>query len=126
MSKFKVGDTVFHVGRGLGKVVCVDTSTIDKDMAVEVLTYEVQTNWFTIDGRSHLEHSIPQLYTLAEARKMGFDIPKVKIKKKVTKWLVIHFQGYPAVIFDTLEEAMQHSARLDKIVELSGEYEVEE
>jgi hypothetical protein len=126
MSKFKVGDTVFHVGRGLGKVICVDTTTKDKDMAVEVLTYGVQANWFTIDGRSHLEHSIPQLYSLEEARKMGFNVPKIKIKKKITKWLVIHSYGYPAAIFDTEEEALIHINKADTIVELTGEYEVEE
>lgn len=85
--KFKVGDKVFHVGYGVGQVHDIHQFAEDTlSTCVEFSnTRSRRLEWFTVDGMSHVDHIVPQLYTLAEARKMGFDVPKVK--KSKTVWL---------------------------------------
>lgn len=89
MSKFQVGDRVFHIGLGAGKVTEIDPTIVHGEDAVDV-RFDADPNLvfdFALDGRYCREHTIPQLYTAEEARKMGFDVPKEKIKKSKTLWL---------------------------------------
>ena len=85
MSKFKVGDTVFHIGHGVGVVIEIADETTYWNSDVVSVKFNDDWNCFTIDGRFSKIHKFPQLYTLAEARKMGFDVPKVK--KSKTLWV---------------------------------------
>lgn len=72
--KFKVGDKVFHVGWGVGRIVTICPSgpypicAVFQDHAV--------SGTFTEDGRGSEDHPIPQLLTLEEARAKGYEVPK--------------------------------------------------
>lgn len=80
--KFKVGDKVFHVGHGVGTVLSNDVAANNPLMVTFMDGYRLR---FLYDGREEYYHTIPQLYTLPEARKMGFEVPKEK--KTKTLWV---------------------------------------
>ena len=128
MSKFKVGDKVFHVGHGIGTVVTIDKNFI-LSVAVEFNKHLMLS--FLSDGRAYSNHTIPQLYTLEDARKMGFDIPKQKVKKTIEQWAnvypdgtyTVHFTEDAANAFILLNDSI---IRRIACVKLTGEYEVEE
>lgn len=128
VSKFKVGDKVFHVGHGLGEVIAVDSGVAEP---IWVLFGEPDTvcrvkERFTLDGRYQTSHSVPSLLTLGEARAKGYDVPKQRVKKKITRWVNV-YRYYESDAFST-KEAADHLATPDRItcVELTGEYFVEE
>jgi hypothetical protein len=79
MSKFNVGDKVFHVGYGIGTVT---SSYSDFTFGVNVdFDINQRQDTFTADGRLYEEHIMPSLLTLQEARDKGYDVPKEKVKK---------------------------------------------
>ena len=127
MSKFKVGDKIFHVGRGVGTVV---TITGNHTLPVTVKFDHITLN-FSSDGKAYSDHTIPQLYTLEDARKMGFDTPKQKVKKIIEQWAnvypdgtyTVHFTEDAANAFNLLNDS---NIRRITCVKLTGEYEVEE
>jgi hypothetical protein len=131
MSKFQVGDRVFHVGWGVGMVFQVDDSQPHSDRALSVGFFAPNsgkpcTVFFTLDGRFFLFHTIPQILTLEEARVKGYEIPKVKVKKIIKQWSVVASNGVITHTFDCLKKAAQYQGLGDSVVELTGEYEVEE
>ena len=124
MSKFKVGDKVFHVGNGVGKVVRNDKLNTDYDIGVEFAGHG-QVG-FCHDGKYHNHHKIPQLYTLEEARKMGFEVPKQKLKKTINLWVNVYSDRLGPSIYESEEIAKNNSSNAITCVKLTGEYEVEE
>ena len=40
-----------------------------------------EDEFFTRDGKLYDKHTLPCLYTLEEAREMGFEVPREKVKK---------------------------------------------
>jgi len=82
MSKFNVGDRVFHVGYGVGKV-----KSIRKDSEYPVVFESKSTFFnvsFTADGRLLESHDLPQLLTVEEARAKGYHVPVKKWRWVVT------------------------------------------
>jgi hypothetical protein len=131
MSKFKVGDKVFHVGMGVGMVFQADDSQPHSDCALGVSFFapnngKPYTVLFTLNGMYHLLHTIPQILTLDEAKAKGYEIPKVKVKKIIKQWSVVDSSGVITYTFDCLKKAARYQGLGDSVVELTGEYEVEE
>lgn len=117
MSKFKVGDKVFHVGYGVGTVTDVDWADgcpVTAAFSNDVIYY------FLDDGRGSRTHAIPQLYTLAEARKMCFDVPKEK--KSKTLWLYYNIASRNFIT--TVEREPNQVGYLEK--EITFEWEEEQ
>lgn len=81
MSKFKVGDKVYHVIHG------VHTIFHSRDGYFRAISVDGTDCGFYADGKDWGEHQNPAVYTLEEARKMGFDILEEKLKKSKTLWV---------------------------------------
>lgn len=135
MSKFKVGDTVYNIRKG----VCVVINTCDGSeypLKVRRLGSEHYSSFnedgFTEDGRWGSKDVNPTLLTIDEARAKGYDVPKVKRKvtKTISRWANVYPDEHLIACNDyhTREEA-DSNANLSKriaCVELTGTYEVEE
>lgn len=124
MSKFKVGDRVYDVRKGLCTIAVINTDCGS--------TYPIMTtagDGFTLDGRWDRRDANPTLLTAEEARAKGYDVPKIKRKgtKEVKIWVNIYPDGEVGNNHPTKEEADKH-ASIDRIacVKLTGTYEVEE
>lgn len=72
MSKFKVGDRVFHVGHGIGVVYGISETKFPIGVSFD----SGFASSFTRDGFYHEPHTIPQLLTLEEAKAKGYDVPE--------------------------------------------------
>ena len=79
MSKFNVGDRVFHVGYGLGVVSSLDYGTYP--LCVRFDSVGVEVIGFSMEGKYSTRHLIPSLLTLDEAKAKGYDVPKEKVKR---------------------------------------------
>jgi hypothetical protein len=124
MNKFNVGDKVFHVGHGIGEVYKIDLTIYNDDVAMEVhFGNPYQRLGFTIDGRYSMIHKVPQLLTLEEARAKGYDVPKVKVKKKVTKWVnsLNGMMGF--ILYDSPELAKRHAHPIETQCKIECEVE---
>lgn len=126
MSKFTVGQKVFHMGWGIGTVTSVSHT---EPFPVRVDFANNQMEWFTQDGAMNVGYKIPQLYSLDEARKMGFDIPRQKVTKEIKVWKI-----YNTMIKDFESVTLEYTADLGWVdatphlipVLLSGKLEIKE
>jgi hypothetical protein len=73
MSKFNVGDKVFHVGHGPGVIYAIT----ETDYPIGVLYENGFASSFTKEGLYHGGHTVPQLLTLEEAKAKGYAVPVV-------------------------------------------------
>lgn len=88
MSKFKVGQKVYCITKGLGEVV--DTSTQSTDLSIRVIFCRDYYCWFTGTGKFNTNDFNPTLLTLEEARAKGYDVPKQKIVKEKTVYINLY------------------------------------
>lgn len=105
--KFKPGDKVWDVRYGaveLDEYISIAYPFVSKESGL----------CYTVDGKDHLNSKYPVLYTLEEARKMGFPVPPEK-KKKVKRWLYGYVKGFKwrnTEDFYTEKEAEKHWIKL--------------
>lgn len=121
MSKFKVGDIVYSLMRGVCKVVSI---VMERQLAV--LDINGDTIIFSLDGRYFTDDLNPTLLTLEEARAKGYNVPKQRVKKTRTAWVNVYPEGCDDVIYSCLLDAeiLKNSKRV-ACVEVTYEYEEE-
>lgn len=126
MSKFRVGDKVFHVGYGMGKVLSIDPTIFNGDDALVVFLDDLyQPLTFTLDGRRSMTHKVPQLLTLEEARAKGYDVPKQKVKKARTGWVNVYPQVTGGMYMSKEQADVNASGNRIDCVQITFEYEVD-
>lgn len=90
--QYKTGDKVFSVIYGIGAIYELGGSDdiISKSLTKYPLKIRFKDcfRYYTYDGFYTVLDKYPELYTLENAKKMGFDVPKEKLKAtgKVT-WM---------------------------------------
>lgn len=82
MGKFNVGDKVYHIRSGMGKIIEVG---INGTYPV-IVDVDATCMSFTVDGKYHNGDLNPTLLTLDEARAKGYDVPE-EPKPKVKMYL---------------------------------------
>lgn len=131
--KFKVGDRVYDIRRGVGVVHNLATLDDTYTVVVEFTQVTRETDYYTMEGRAS-EHDLnPMLLTLSEARGMGYDVPKLKVKKEVKAFGVVDpdtgqlmsSSNNMAYVEQLITDVAEIGRRMI-IVELTGIYEVEE
>jgi hypothetical protein len=128
MTKFNVNDKAYSIRWGL--CVIEDVTDDDERYCVRVRgmgEYEHKSDWFMEDGRSSYGDVNPSILTLDEARRMGYVIPKAKVKKNITVYGVVStISGSVLDVCLTRSEAEQSSHDNVQVVKLTGTCEVEE
>lgn len=81
MSKFKVGQKVYCIIRGLGTVV-LPTLALNPPVCVQFITGD---RYYREDGKYCDIDLNPTLLTLEEARAKGYDVPKQRVVKVCEK-----------------------------------------
>lgn len=120
MSKFKVGDRVYGILEGEGRV----TSERGCELyPIVVLFATGKGDKFTPEGKSIVTFLNPDLLTIEEARAKGYNVPKQKIKK--TTWLNVYRDYFSAHVSKGNADTYANPGRLD-CVEVTFEHEVEE
>ena len=89
--KFKVGDRVYDIRFGIGKVVTYRDKETSYPFDVEFIGEASQL--YTACGRFSLSNVNPTLLTLADARSKGYDVPKEKVKKSATQYCLVYQDG---------------------------------
>lgn len=127
MIKFNLGDTVYCIQNGLGKVVSPDGTLRSRGLGHVYVQFKSYTRVYYDDGKATFNSVNPILLTLEEARAKGYDIPKTKVKKTVNYYLNISSTGHHE-IYSKKDEALIRARRNSLVtgVELTGEYEIEE
>lgn len=72
MSKFKAGDKVFSIQHG---VITLESCELVALGTVAYTDEEGEKHLFWNTGKAVVQHVAPSLYTLEEARRMGFPVP---------------------------------------------------
>ena len=85
--QFKAGDKVFSISKG---VVTLDT------MDVGPYQFIAKGIWYTIDGKIADTDASRSLFTLEEARALGFPVPAESIvfEAEVNTWVCGKAEGY--------------------------------
>ena len=99
--KFKVGDRVYDILRGVGKVIAINSETAQECYFVEVL-FELRQYSGTYSQKGFWDNSYlnPTLFTLAEARAKGYDVPKEMVKKTIKRWVIVNTKtGWSALAY---------------------------
>jgi hypothetical protein len=128
-SKFKIGDRAYSINYGLGLITQITT----QDYPI-VFEYGPETHaWATYDtdGKAFPQAVNPTLLTLEEARAKGYEVPKVIVKKSITRYALVYPNGDTYSYNTTKASALSdlhHKAVADELhlVKLTGEYEIEE
>lgn len=128
-SKFKEGDTVFYPPYGFQELRSRD-DYINPYVFELVSPFKNSREFFTIDGKLHECCVNPSLFTLEEAKLLGYEPPKKKVKKR--GWISI-FKGYGFnrenfVCSSNIEETKEDSLinKTDVVDCIEIEFEVEE
>lgn len=127
MSRFKVGDRVFHVGSGNGRVARINPS-VGALYPVEVHFDDSNLKWmlFTMDGKYDINHIVPQLLTVQDAREKGYDVPKQKVTKTIET--TVYVDKTTGTRVSTNASSWVLGRRMSDIVtvKMTGTYETEE
>lgn len=89
--KFKVGQKYWHCSHGVVNVVEINK---DDDIILPVkIEYKDMCNeeligFVTSDGKDTCDDIYPVLFSMAEAKRMGFDVPKEPIKIELNNVLL--------------------------------------
>lgn len=86
MEKFKVGQKVYCIIRGLGVVAQDDYNTV----LPILVRFSSGTSLYKKTGKGSESHTNPTLLTLEEARAKGYDVPKQKIVKEKTVYINLY------------------------------------
>lgn len=78
--KYKIGDQVLHLQYGWGKVVNINTSDYPLEVKHDDISpYSLQ--FYLLSGRQDISCLYPTLLTVSEAKALGYEPPKKKVKK---------------------------------------------
>ena len=75
--KLPIGTKVWHVRYG---VAIIDDKNNAYPRLLKIIYLEEGFDFYTIGGKYHERDKFPSLYTLEDARKMGFPVPDEKVK----------------------------------------------
>lgn len=119
-SKFKVGDTVYSLSYGEGKVMRASKEG-DIDVVFEKAGFK---RWYTPEGFPDDKAVIPEIYLT----KPEIIIPKMKVKREIKRWVIV----YPEEIgYKTHHDAKNRAAEyrgggfLEKPIEATITWEEE-
>ena len=108
--KFNVGDKVYDILRGVGKVTEIDSETTAECGVVEV-TFKLKKLPETYSQKGFWDdfHINPSLLTISEARAKGYDVPRERVKKSEIKYGIMTQDGLNSSIFSTKAEAQKYA-----------------
>lgn len=128
MEKFKVGQKVYCIRRGLGEISLFPVYKNKDITCVRVSFPERDSAEFNLDGTLYDTDVNPTLLTLEEARAKGYAVPKQKIVKEIEVYLN-HYkdgQGYTYASKSFAECAPDLGGRIITAYPVTIKYEVEE
>ena len=122
--KFKEGQVAYCIHSGVVTVVRGESWEAYPIKAVSSNNKDTYT-FYTEEGKIYTGAVNPTLLTLKEARAKGYDVPKQKVKIK--RWVVLKGEECPPSTFVIESYAREYAEFIGgSVVELTGEYEVEE
>lgn len=104
MSKFKVGQKVYCIRRGLGEVYGKDRY-LAGDVVFLIKFPEKDNCEYTFEGKLYHSDLNPTLLTLEEARAKGYDVPKQKIVKEKTVYINLYSNTNVPYAHENIEAA---------------------
>ena len=108
VSKFKVGQKVYHIMYGMGIVKRRNNNNYPISGYFE---NSEECQYFSEEGKSEKEDINPILLTLEEARAKGYDVPKQKIVKEKVVYINLYGQEERSYVHST-EELAKANARV--------------
>lgn len=122
MSKFKVGQKVYCILRGLGEVVAFHQDIYPVNVAFE----KGKIDYYMKDGRRSGEYVNPVLLTLEEARAKGYDVPKQKIVKEKTLYVNLYRNKCWGTYESEYDAKQMNGDLLTQAYPVTIKYEIEE
>lgn len=124
MNKFNIGDQVFTLKHGFGKITGENPGF---NHIYFKYSEEEPVITFNNDGKFLFSDFAPYLLTLEEAAKLGYFPKKKKVKKTIDKWVLLEPVSENALdIFNEPPSPLYHIYPNHIVVKTTLEWEVEE